>query len=73
MNNTKWTLFAIGYQTLFAYAVSLSIYQLGMLFTGNGFGIGTAAAILIVALFLYLLMRPYRERPIEAASVQASM
>lgn len=58
MNSAKWTWIAIGYQTLFAYGVAMCIYQLGMLFAGNGFGIGTAAAILALALFLYLLIRP---------------
>src|SRR5699024_8412457 len=42
MNNTKWFLFAIGYQCLLAYVVSLCIYQIGMLVTGGGFGIFTA-------------------------------
>ena len=44
MNNTKWFLFAIGYQCLLAYVVSLCIYQIGMLVTGGGFGIFTAVA-----------------------------
>ena len=61
MNSAKWTWFAIGYQTIFAYAVSLCIYQIGNLFTTGAFGIGTIAAFLIVALFLYLLLRPYKE------------
>lgn len=61
MNSAKWTWFAIGYQTIFAYAVSLCIYQLGNLFTTGAFGIGTIAAILLVGLFLYLLFRPYHE------------
>ena len=61
MNNTKWFWIAVGYQTVFAYAVSLCIFQLGSLFTGAGFGLGTAAALLIVVLFLYLLFRPYKE------------
>ena len=50
MNNGKWTLFAIGYQCVFAYAVALIVYQLGLLFAGAGFGVGTAVAILLVAL-----------------------
>ena len=62
MNNAKWTWFAIGYQTLLAYAVSLCVYQLGTFFLGGSFGIGTIAAILVVAIFLYLLFRPYKER-----------
>lgn len=61
MNNARWTWFAIGYQCIFAYAVSLCIYQFGMLFTGRGFGIGTAAAFLVLIGFLYLLFGPHRE------------
>ena len=58
MNNPKWTWFAIGYQTVFAYAVSLMIYQFGTLAAGGGFGIGTAAAIIVAIAFIYMLVRP---------------
>ncbi len=58
MNSAKWTWFAIGYQCVFAYAVSLCIFQIGNLFQGGSFGIGTVAAILIIALLVYLLVRP---------------
>lgn len=61
MNNTKWTLFAVGYQTGLAYVVSLCIYQLGTFITAGSFGPGTAAAILAVIAFLYLLARPNKE------------
>ncbi len=61
MNSGKWTWFAIGYQTILAYAVSLAIYQIGTVVTGGGFGIGTVVAILVVIGFLYLLFRPYKE------------
>ena len=61
MNNTKWFWFAIGYQCLLAYLVSLCIFQFGTLFTGGGFGIGTVAAIVILIGFLYMLFRPYKE------------
>ena len=44
MNNPKWTWFAIGYQTVFAYTIALIVYQLGLLFTGGSFGIGTIAS-----------------------------
>jgi len=57
MNNAKWTWFAIGYQTGFAYCVSLMVYQFGLLFTGAGFTAGTAAAVLVLAVFLWLLFR----------------
>ena len=61
MNSAKWTFFAIGYQCVFAYAVSLVIYQLGMLFTGQGNIIGSIGAFAIVALILFMIFRPYRE------------
>ena len=61
MNSAKWTWFAIGYQCVFAYVVSLCVYQLGNFFTGGVFGIGTAAAIAIVIAFLYLLLKPFKE------------
>ena len=61
MNNSKWFWFAIGYQTLLAYVVSLCVYQLGNFFTEGVFGIGTAVAMLLVIGFLYLLFRPYKE------------
>ena len=61
MNSAKWTWFAIGYQCVFAYVVSLCVYQFGNFFTGGGFGIGTAAAIVIVIAFLYLLLKPFKE------------
>ena len=61
MNNAKWFWFAIGYQTLLAYVVSLCVYQIGTLVTAGTFGIGTVVAFLLVAGFVYLLVRPYKE------------
>ena len=61
MNNIKWFWFAIGYQTVLAYVVSLCVYQLGTLFVTGAFGIGTVVAILLVIGFIYLLFRPYKE------------
>lgn len=61
MNNIKWFWFAIGYQTLLAYVVSLCVYQIGNLLTAGVFGIGTVVALLLVIGFLYLLFRPYKE------------
>ncbi len=58
MNNGKWTAFAIGYQCIFAYAMALVTYQLGMLFTGSGNVIGSIVAIAIVAFIIYMLVRP---------------
>ncbi len=61
MNNVKWTWFAIGYQCVFAYAVSLMIYQFGSAFTGNIQPIGLIVALAILALILFQLFRPYKE------------
>ena len=61
MNNAKWFWFAIGYQTLLAYVVSLCVYQIGTLITAGTFGIGTIVAFILVAGFVYLLVRPYKE------------
>ena len=61
MNNKIWFWFAVGYQTGLAYVVSLCVYQIGTLITTGTFGIGTAAAFLLIIGFIYLLVRPYRE------------
>lgn len=59
MSSGKWTLIAIGYQCIFAYVISLIIYQLGIVFTGAaGFSIGTAVAIILIALIIFQLVRP---------------
>lgn len=61
MNNAKWFWFAIGYQTLLAYVVSLCVYQIGSLILGGSFEIWTAIAFLLVVGFIYLMVRPYKE------------
>lgn len=58
MGNKGWTAFAVIFQNVFAYAVCLMIYQLGSFAMGGGFGIGTAAAVIVLAVTLYLLFRP---------------
>lgn len=58
MNNVKWTLAAVGYMCLWAYLISLMVYQLGGLITGEcGFGIGSVAALVVLVGILYLLFR----------------
>lgn len=57
MNNAKWTWAAIGYQCGFAYAVSLCIYQFGSLVSGNMNIAGLVAAVLVLAAFVWLLVR----------------
>ncbi len=61
MNSAKWTWFAIGYQTIFAYLVSLCIYRIGGLFFGVGFGVWTVIAIIVLIFGLWLLLRPYKK------------
>lgn len=61
MGNLKWTLIAVGYQTGFAYVISFMVYQFGILFSGAGFNIGTAIAIAMLVLLVYLIFRPHRK------------
>lgn len=61
MNSAKWTAFAIGYQCVFAYAISLIIYQIGSVFTGNINLIGLIFALAVLAFILYMLFKPYKE------------
>lgn len=61
MNSAKWTWFAIGYQCVFAYAIALVIYQVGLIFTGGVNVIGLIFAIAVVAVIIYMLVRPYKE------------
>lgn len=61
MNSAKWTWFAIGYQCLFAYAVSLMINQFGRLFGGNVNIIGLIAAAAVLVGMVYMLFKPYKQ------------
>ena len=61
MNNTKWFLIAIGYQCGLAYLVSLCIYQIGTWITTGTFGIGVIVALAVIAAFIWLLVRPYKQ------------
>lgn len=61
MNSRKWFWFAIGYECGFAYAIALVVNQLGNLFTGNVNVIGLIVALAIIALIIYMLVRPYKE------------
>ena len=58
MNSPKWTAFAIGYMSVFAYLVTLCIYQIGILFRWGHFGFFTVVALLVVAVVVYLLIKP---------------
>ena len=61
MNSGKWTLFAIGYQTVFAYIVSLCVYQIGSAFTGNLNVVGLIVSLIFVAFAIFMLVKPYKE------------
>ena len=58
MQSKKWFWFAILFQNVFSYLVTLCVYQIGTLVTGGGFGVGTAVAFVVVAVMLFLLFRP---------------
>ena len=58
MQSRKWFWFAILFQNVFAYLVTLCVYQIGTLVTGGEFGVGTAVAFVVVAVMLFLLFRP---------------
>ena len=72
MNNPKWTAFAIVYQCVFAYTVSLIVYQFGLLFTGNANIIGLIFAAAVAAFIIYMLVRPYRESSHLKSAVKVS-
>ena len=77
MNNAKWTWASIGYMCGFAYVISLIVYQLGGLITGEiGFGIGTVTAVALTAFIIYMLVRKgYQEEgvnPLRAVDAAAS-
>ena len=76
MQSRKWFWFAILFQNIFAYVVTLCVYQIGLVVTGAGsFGIGTIAALILVAIILFLLFRPdpYKnQNDVTKRSVQAA-
>ena len=76
MQSRKWFWFAIFFQNIFAYVVTLCVYQIGLVVTGAGsFGIGTIVALILVAIILFLLFRPdpYKnQNDVTKRSVQAA-
>ncbi len=74
MGSGKWTWIAIGYQCLFAYVVSLIIYQIGNLLLGGTFGLGTVVGIILLAAMVYLMVHPNpeeRTRKLKVAKTAA--
>ena len=75
MNNGKWTAIAIGYMCVFAYVISLIVYQIGGLITGEvAFGVGTIVAVVLIAGLLYLLFRKnkYDDERLTISAVEAA-
>lgn len=64
MNSAKWTAFAIGYQTAFAYLISFMIYNIGTVFT-TGFTVWSALAIVALVGFIYLIFRKNKYSPLS--------
>ena len=76
MQSRKWFWFAILFQNIFAYVVTLCVYQIGLVVTGAGsFGIGTIVALILAAILLFLLFRPdpYKnQNDVTKRSIQAA-
>ena len=70
MNSARWTWFAIAYQCVFAYVVSLMINQFGGAFTGSFNIVGFIVSLLLLAGMIYMLFRPYKEATRLTSSVK---
>jgi ferrous iron transport protein B len=58
MGSAKWTWGTVAYMCGFAYAISLMVYQIGGLFTGEAiFSVFTVVAVAVLVLMLFLLLR----------------
>ena len=76
MQDRKWFWFAILFQNVFAYAVTLCVYQIGSFLFYGSFGAGTVAAFVVLLFMLYMLFRPdpykdqktYSKRSVQSAS-----
>lgn len=71
MNNTKWTMGAIGYMCLFAYVSALIVYQLVGLAIGEvAFSFWTIVALALLIGVIYLLFRPGYKPKSEALDLK---
>ena len=63
MNNVKWTLGAVFYMCVWAYCMSLIVYNLIGLCFGVGFSVWTIVAAVVLLILIYLIVRknPYDE------------
>ncbi len=73
MNNWKWTVFAVAYQTIFAYVIAFIVYQLGIVFLlGASFGFATVIAIAALLGLIWMMVRPgYKGEKVSAAGAKA--
>lgn len=72
MNSAKWTVFAVAYETIFAYLITLMVYQFGLLILEGVFTVWTGIAFGLLAFFLYLLFRPQKEYTSEHLQARAA-
>ncbi len=68
INSARWTWFAIGYQTLFAYALALVFFQLGSLIKTGIFTVWTAVGFVVLAVLLYFIFRPQKAYSAKVAA-----
>jgi len=74
LQSRKWFWFAILFQNVFAYVVTLIVYQIGSFAMGGAFTVGTAVGIVFLLIMLFLLFRPdpYKDQKVYSKrSVQA--
>ena len=64
MGSKAWGWFAIAFQLFVGYVLALSVYQLGMVFAGGGFGVWTAITILVDVWCLWMIFRPAKVREV---------
>lgn len=64
MGSKVWGWFAIAFQLFVGYVLALSVYQLGMVFAGGGFGVWTAITILVDVWCLWMIFRPAKVREV---------
>jgi ferrous iron transport protein B len=61
MNSAKWTAFAISYMCVFAYVISLIVFQIGKVFAGGVNIVGLIIGLLLLAAICFQLFKPYKE------------
>jgi len=64
MGSKAWGWFAIGFQLFVGYVLAMSVYQIGMLIAGGGFGVWTAVAVLVDLWCLWMIFRPARKEAV---------